>query len=262
MSDDKVDLPRLPAAYNLIALESVGSTMTEARNLADKGEDEAPDGTLIWAREQTGGKGRRGNQWDSPKGNFYMSLITRPEVPPANAAELAFVTGCAIFDTVGEVCEPGLECRLKWPNDVLLNDSKVAGLLLETRAAAGQNVDYVIIGLGVNLLAHPSGTEFPATNFVNEGQIIPDTVFLEAFARHFMDWASRWVDEGFEPVRQGWKWRARGIGKEINVRLEHETLTGIFKDLAADGSLVLDQDGTERNITAGDVFFPNLNKES
>lgn len=262
MSDGKIDLPRLPAAYNLLAFDSVGSTMTEARNLADKGEDEAPDGTLIWAREQTNGKGRRGNQWDSPKGNFYMSLITRPEVSPANAAELAFVTGCAIFDTVGEVCEPGFECRLKWPNDVLLNDSKIGGLLLETRATAGQDVDYVIIGLGVNLLSHPSGTEFPATDFVNEGQIIPDTVFLEAFARHFMDWASRWVDVGFEPVRQGWKWRARGIGEEINVRLEHETLTGVFKDLAADGSLVLDQDGTERNITAGDVFFPNLNKDS
>lgn len=261
MSDDKIDIPRLPAAYNLIALESVGSTMTEARNLAEKGEDKAPDGTLIWAREQTDGKGRRGNQWDSPKGNFYISLITRPEVLPANAAELAFVTGCAIFDTVGEVCEPGFECRLKWPNDVLLNDCKIAGLLLETRASAGQNVDYVIIGLGVNLLSHPQNTEFPATNFVNEGQIIPDTVFLEAFARHFMDWASRWVDDGFEPVRQGWKWRAKGIGEEINVRLEGETLSGVFKDLAANGSLILDQNGTERIITAGDVFFPNLNKD-
>ena len=262
MSDDNFEIPRLPAAYNLIPFESVGSTMTEARKLAILGEDETPDGTLIWAREQTEGRGRRGNSWDSPKGNFYMSLITRPDVLPANAAELAFVTGCAIFDTVGEVCEPGFECRLKWPNDVLLNDCKIAGLLLETRASAGENVDYVIIGLGLNLLSHPQNTEYPATNFVNEGQIIPDTVFLEAFARHFMDWASRWVDEGFEPVRQGWKWRAKGIGEEINVRLENETLTGVFKDLAPDGSLILDQDETERIITAGDVFCPNLNKDS
>lgn len=262
MNDDDPALPRLPAAYNLIAFESVGSTMTEARNLAQKGEDDAPDGTIIWAREQTDGRGRRGNTWDSPKGNFYTSLITRPDVPPARAAELAFVTGCAIFDTVGELCEPGFECRLKWPNDILLNDSKIGGMLLETRASAGENVDYVIIGFGINLLSHPNDTEFPATNFVNEGQIIPDTAFLEAFARHFMDWASRWVEEGFEPVRQGWKWRARGIGDEINVRLADQTMTGVFKDLAEDGSLILDQDGKERKITAGDVFFPNLNKDA
>lgn len=260
MSDDVTSIPRLPAAYNLVALESVGSTMTEARILAEKGEDDTPDGTLIWAREQTEGRGRRGNLWESPKGNFYMSLITRPEVPPARAAELAFVTGCAVFDTVGEVCEPGFECRLKWPNDILLNDSKIGGMLLETSASAGENVDFVIIGLGINLLSHPEGTEFPATNFVNEGQVIPDTVFLEAFARHFMDWASNWVENGFEPVRQGWKWRARGIGKEISVRLPDQTLTGIFKDISPNGSLILDQDGEERIITAGDVFFPNMSK--
>jgi BirA family biotin operon repressor/biotin-[acetyl-CoA-carboxylase] ligase len=77
-----------------------------------------------------------------------------------------------------------------------------------------------------------------------------------------MDWASRWIEEGFEPVRQGWKWRAKGIGEEINVQLQDETLTGVFKDLGPDGSLILDQDGTERMITAGDVFFPNLKKDT
>ncbi len=252
---EEQSLPRLPAVYNLIYFETVGSTMTEARKLADQGEDAAPDGTLIWAREQTEGRGRRGNTWTSPKGNFYSSLIVRPDVPASRAAELSFVTGCAVFDTVGEVCDPGYECRLKWPNDILLNDGKVGGLLLETKAEAGKPVEYVIIGLGVNLKSHPKDTPYPTTDFVDQGQAIPDTVFLEAYARHFMEWASKWVNDGFAPIRAQWKWRAAGIGKEITVRLSDQTLQGVFEDIAEDGSLMLNQDGNIRKIAAGDVYF-------
>ncbi|MCK5779033.1 MAG: biotin--[acetyl-CoA-carboxylase] ligase [Rhodospirillales bacterium] len=229
--------------------------MTEARKLADQGEDAAPDGTLIWSREQTEGRGRRGNNWISPKGNFYSSLIVRPDVPAARAAELSFVTGCAVFDTIGEVCDPGYDCRLKWPNDILLNDGKVGGLLLETKAEAGKSVEYVIIGLGVNLKSHPKDTPYPATDFVDQGQAVPDTVFLEAYARHFMEWASKWVDEGFAPIRAQWKWRAAGIGKEITVRLSDQTLEGVFEDIAEDGALMLSQNGKIRHISAGDVYF-------
>ncbi len=253
--------PRLPAAYNLIAYDTVTSTMAEARALADQGEDVAPDGTLIWSKEQTEGRGRRGNTWDSPRGNFYSSLIVRPDVPAAQAAELSFVTGCAVYDTIGELCEPGFDCRLKWPNDILLNDSKVGGLLLEAKSEAGKNVEYVIIGLGVNLRSHPEGTEFPATNFAEQSQAIPDTVFLEAYARHFMEYATRWVEQGFEPIRGNWKWRAKGLGSEITVRLHDETLSGIFEDIAEDGSLVLNMDGDVRRISAGEVFFPDVVKE-
>ncbi len=261
MSEEQ-SLPRLPAVYNLVALETVDSTMTEARRLAEQGELETPDGTLVWAREQSQGKGRRGNSWDSPRGNFYSSLIVRPDVPAARAAELSFVTGCAVFDTIGEVCDPGFECRLKWPNDIILNDAKIGGILLETKSDAGKPVDYVIIGLGMNLKSHPSDTPYPATDFVEQGQVISDTVFLEAYARHFMEWAGRWMDNGFEVIRHQWKWRAQGIGKEITVRLSDETLEGIFDDIAEDGSLMLNQDGNVRKIAAGDVYFKPAKKEA
>ncbi len=256
MTMDTGKLPRLPAVYSLIAKETVTSTMDEARALAELGEEQTPDGTLIWAKEQTAGHGRRGNPWDSPRGNFYASLIVRPDVPARQAAELGFVTGCAVFDTIGEVCEPGFECRLKWPNDILVNDCKIGGLLLEAKAEAGKPVDYVIIGLGINLKSHPKDTPYPASNFAAEGQIIPDDMFLEAFARHFMEWASRWVDDGFAPIRDNWKWRAKGIGKDITVRLGDKTLEGVFEDIGDDGSLVLSVDGNAQHIQAGDVFFP------
>ncbi len=258
MSNTPAVVPPLPAAYQLKAYESVGSTMDEARALAEQGEEAAPDGTLVWAREQTDGRGRRGNPWESSKGNFHISLIVRPDVTAAEAAQLGFVTGCAVYDTVGELCEPGIDCRLKWPNDILVNDGKVGGLLLEAKGEAGKPVDYVIIGLGVNLLSHPRHAAFPATDFMSEGQAIPDTDFLMSFARHFMEWAGRWVEEGFEPIRGHWKWRARGLGDEIIVRLPDSEIAGTFEDIAEDGSLILKTDGETRNISVGDVFFPDL----
>lgn len=246
---------RLPTAYTLIELEAVDSTMDEARRRAEQGEDEAPDGTLIWAKEQTKGRGRRGREWVSPRGNFYASLILRPEVPLAEAAQLGFVAGIAIYDTIGELCEPGYECRLKWPNDILLNGRKVGGILLESKAGADVHPEYVILGTGINLLRHPPDTQFPATSFAEEHLAIPDVQFLESFARHFMDWIGRWVEKGFQPIRDQWKWRAKGIGEEIEVRLEKETFKGIFSDLDSDGALLLAADGGTRRVTAGEVFF-------
>ncbi|MDA0997674.1 MAG: biotin--[acetyl-CoA-carboxylase] ligase [Proteobacteria bacterium] len=248
---------RLPNAYTLIELETIGSTMDEAKRLADLGEAETPDGTIVWAKEQTAGRGRRGSSWISPRGNFYASLVLRPDVPLTQAAEIGFVAGLAIYDTIGELSDPGYDCRLKWPNDVLLNDRKLGGILMESKAGAKGNVDYVILGLGINLMHYPKDTDFPATSFTEEALVIPDVTFLESFARHFLDWMSRWVDNGFGPVRDHWKWRAKGLGAEIEVRLEGETLKGVFSDLDPSGALELTVDGKTRKISAGAVFFPS-----
>ena len=199
--------------------------------------------------------GRRGREWVSPKGNCYASLILRPDVPIAEAAQLGFVAGNAIYDTIGEVLEPGYQCQLKWPNDVLLNERKVAGLLLESRAAGAGVPDYVILGFGVNLLHFPDDAEYPATSFREEGQIVSDAAFLEAFARHFMEWVTRWLNDGFAPVLENWRWRAKGIGEAIEVRLDNKTLSGVFEDLDAQGNLVLKTDTGVEKIAAGAVFF-------
>lgn len=250
--------PRLPSAYNLVALEEVDSTNAEAKRLAAKGEDEAPDGTLVWAKSQTAGRGRRGRTWQSPEGNLYCSLILRPECPVGRAAEFGFIAALAIYDTIGSLAEPGTQANVKWPNDVLVHDRKVAGILLETEGSGKDMPDWVVLGVGINVESFPADTEFPATSLREEGLGTVQVVdVLQSFARHFLVWTTRWLDDGFEPVRQNWAWRAKGIGKPIEVRLEKETLTGTFREMDASGALVLDQgDGRTRRITAGDVFFP------
>jgi BirA family transcriptional regulator, biotin operon repressor / biotin---[acetyl-CoA-carboxylase] ligase len=244
---------RLPPAYRLVSLETVGSTNEEAKRLARAG---AEDGTLIWAREQTRGKGRSGRAWTSPPGNLYLSLVLRPDCPPVAASQLGFVAALGAGGGLAEVLPPMIDLRYKWPNDILLNRRKVAGILLETESAAADRLDWLVLGIGINVAERPSDTAFPATSLREEGDL-ESTVegVLEAFARHFLSWVNRWLDDGFAPVRAAWRKSAIGIGEAIRVRLPNAELEGVFEDIDQDGALLLRESGTVRRITAGDVFF-------
>jgi BirA family biotin operon repressor/biotin-[acetyl-CoA-carboxylase] ligase len=243
----------LPSAYDLVAFESIGSTNDEAKRRA---EDGAADGTLIWAREQIQGRGRRGRYWTSPVGNLYLSIILRPDCSVGEAARLSFATAVALADAITE-CSPLLrEISHKWPNDVLVRGRKCAGILLESSLGENQSLDWMIMGAGVNLLSHPEGTEFPATDLAAEGAgAIAVEDMLEAFARHFQNWREIWQDKGFQPVRDGWLARAHGLGERMKVRIGEERFAATFLDLAEDGALLarLD-DGRVRRVEAGEVF--------
>jgi len=247
--------PNIPSAYHLVSLDSVDSTNAEARRRAVLGEEETPDGTLIWTKEQTKGRGRRGRTWFSPPGNLYCSLVLRPDVPVERAGEFSFIAALALFDTLGTIGEAGHQVKLKWPNDILLNDKKVAGLLLETETTGSDVPDWIILGLGLNVAIFPGDTEFPATSFRAEGWGATEIDALESFCRHFLKWTNIWLTDGFAPIRKNWLWWCHGKGGAIEVRLENETLSGVFEDLDDSGALVLKTEDGERHITAGDVFF-------
>lgn len=246
--------PRLPPAYRLVARDSVASTNAEAARLAADG---AEDGTLVWARQQTAGRGRHGRDWDSPPGNLYLSLVLRPECPVNRAAQLGFAAALAVGDAVGSVGPALLEITYKWPNDVLLNDRKVAGILLESRTDSGGSLDWLVLGVGVNVASHPKEARTPATDLRFEGAppAVDAVDVLESFARHFMAWTNRWLDDGFAPLRRAWLNHAHALGEEIEARLPRETLRGTFRDIDEHGALVLEhRDGTRRVVTAGDIY--------
>jgi BirA family biotin operon repressor/biotin-[acetyl-CoA-carboxylase] ligase len=244
--------PSLPEGFLLHRYDTVGSTNDEARQLAREG---ASEGTLVWAAAQSAGRGRRGHLWLSPPGNLYLSMVLRPEAPPANAPQLGFVAALALGDALEQLAGPGLQLRYKWPNDLLANGSKLAGILLESEMAAGGGLDFVILGIGVNLVSAPRGLEYPATSLADQGVSgIAPAALLEALTAHFVLWAGRWREEGFAPVRAGWLRRAGGIGQAIRVRLEKLTLDGRFLDLDHDGALVLEGNDGRRRIAAGEVF--------
>jgi len=249
------EAPRLAPFFDPIALDTVTSTNDEAMVLAAEG---AAAGTLVWARTQTKGRGRRGRSWSSPEGNLYLSLILRPGRDATGAAELAFLAAIAIGEGIAPLIPASVAVRYKWPNDVLLNGRKVAGVLLESSLGPKGGLDWLVIGVGVNVLGFPKRTGYPATSLVAEGaEGLDAACVLEGFCQAFLSGYERWRDEGFAGVRRRWLGRAAGIGETIEVRLDGETLSGIFAGLDEAGALILRRAGEEdRRISAGEVFLP------
>jgi BirA family biotin operon repressor/biotin-[acetyl-CoA-carboxylase] ligase len=226
--------------------DTLDSTNEEARRLA-KGGVRGP--VWIVAREQTAGRGRRGRAWISESGNLFATLLM--PVTISLSAQLGFVAGLAAGDAIAAHAR-GAEVALKWPNDVLLNGKKVAGILLE---ALGH--DSLAIGIGINLAHYPPDTEIPSISIAAVMGKPPDLDgFLVRLASAMTAWYEIWLKEGFQPVRKAWLVRASGLGHAIRARLADSERDGVFEDLDQDGALLLrDSTGTLTRITAGDVFF-------
>ncbi len=246
--------PALPPAFSLIPLDSVGSTNDEARRLADEG---AAHGTVVWAGEQTKGRGRQGRNWTSPRGNLYTSVILRPDCKLSEAAQLSFVACVALGEAITAKAGGAVEVTYKWPNDIMFNGKKGVGLLLESKATPQGALDWVIIGMGTNIAHFPDDARYPASSLHREGAdpALSPEVLLEELAQQLDIWVKIWRKRGFGDIREAWKQRVQGLGQAMEVRLPRETLTGVFGDLDSDGALLLKlADGRTRTITAGDVF--------
>jgi len=243
--------PDLPPGFRLVRLDRVGSTNDEARRLAGEG---APELTLVWALEQTGGRGRQGRAWASPPGNLYCSLVLRPPVPVARAMEVSLVAAVALAEAMASLLPAAAALRLKWPNDLLLDERKAAGILLESGLAADGSLDHLILGTGVNVASHPEEARLPATSLRACGGTADVATVLAAYARAFAAWYAAWRAEGLAPVRAAWLARAWRLGERLAMNLGDAVLAGRFVGLAPDGRLVLAlDDGTERSLAAGEA---------
>ena len=250
--------PSLPPGYRLYHTGEIDSTNEEARRRAEAGE---PGGLWIMADRQTAGRGRRGRAWVSPAGNLFCTLLLRPNCRPAKAAELSFVAGLALHDAVTTLilADRQATLRLKWPNDLLYEDKKLAGILLDSATARRDVLAWLAIGVGLNLATHPEEAEFPATSLAAAtGRRSSPAEALAALAWAMDARLQLWqTADGFARIRADWLERAAGVGAPITVRLSNETLHGVFEGLEEDGALRLGlKPGGHRLISAGDVFFP------
>lgn len=247
--------PTFPAGYRVVELDEIDSTNEEARRRAAAG-DFGP--VWILAHAQTAGRGRRGREWSSPRGNLMATLLMAPHCPPAEAALLSFVAALAVHDVLCHWIAAG-RVRLKWPNDALVDGHKISGILLETASAGDRReLPWLAIGIGINLVHAPTAVSYPAT-FVNAHGAAPGP--QEALSLLATAWQHRfsiWQAQGFGAIRKAWLERAAGLGGRIEVRLAGETISGIFETIRADGALeLLCPDGQRRAIAAGEVYFPD-----
>lgn len=238
-------------------LAEVDSTNSEAARLAAAGLRQP---TWIMARRQSAARGRRGRAWVSPEGNFAATLLMRPAGTPANAALRSFVAALALADALAALCGPSARLSLKWPNDVLLNGGKVAGILLES-VGQGATVSHLVVGIGVNLVAAPHGDAVepgavhPVSVLGETGFVITQDELLEQLAAAFARYDAQLVTYGFAPIRAAWLARAARIGQEITARTMTETITGILDTLGDDGALIMTTPDGRRVIPAADIYF-------
>jgi BirA family biotin operon repressor/biotin-[acetyl-CoA-carboxylase] ligase len=228
----------------LVALQSVGSTNDAAARLAEAG---AREGTVVWAREQTGGRGRRGRSWASPPGNLYSSTILRPDCAAARAAELGFVAALAVADMV----PASRQVRVKWPNDVMVDGGKVAGILPESSIGADGKAEHVVLGIGVNVSFAP---EVPEMRY--RGACLGGTVeaALERLTAALARRLAQWRRDGFAAVRAEWLAKAGPLGLEVDVKLGEELVRGRFAGMDGEGALLLDTPAGPRRIVAGELL--------
>lgn len=214
-----------------------------------------PEGFAILAQMQTQGKGRMKRTWLSFKGNLHLSFILRPQIEFSQVCQLSFVVSLALLQTLEDFL-PSCLIQLKWPNDVLLNSKKIAGILLETNGN-DKNIEIVIIGIGCNLIHFPFHNVYPATSLFHETgiKLTPDEL-LEKFFYYFNKIYKQWLEEGFKNIRFMWLQKAKGIGEVVTLSFSHKTLEGIYKGITSEGFLLItDKDDKERIIHSADLWF-------
>jgi len=256
------------AGYRLAGFDAIGSTNTEALAAAAAGD---PGGIWFAALQQTAGRGRRGRTWESPVGNLAASLLIVPDADPNVLATLGFVAGVALQAGLSSILPKGVvrvgidgadaldgsgRVALKWPNDVLADGAKIAGILLEMgRTPTGQNA--VVIGIGVNVVAAPTGLPYPAQSLRDLGyERTAETVF-EALSEAWVEVFGLWNDgSGVAGILDQWRSSAAGIGAPVAVTQDGTVRRGIFETIDSSGRLVMrGDDGARIAITAGDVHF-------
>jgi len=238
--------------YHLLSFDSLDSTNEEAKRLAKGG---GCHGAVIWAKNQTEGRGRMGRVWVSSEGNLFVSVLLQPEKPLAELSQLSFVAAVSIIEALEDMLpKDSLSC--KWPNDIIINDRKVGGILLESFQTEGNKKPWVVVGVGVNVDSYPPRTEFPATCLKDAGvELVSAKIILSRFIHHFIECYNQWNQKGFAPIRKSWTQVAWGLDKRLCARLPDGDIEGICHGIDADGSLTLKLDsGKKHQVRSADVF--------
>ncbi len=237
-----------------VYFEKTESTNTRAHEIATQG---GAEGTVVIAECQSAGKGRLGRRWVSPPGvNLYTSVILRPPILPQAAPQLTFLSAVAVARAVRDVCSA--DARVKWPNDILLNGRKVAGLLNEM-SAESEKVHFVVLGIGINLNMEreqfPPDLRYPATSVAIEtGEGVRRRLFAQTLFRHLDQLYNRYLADGVAPILKEWETLFDLNGRMVEVDFQHSRIEGRVEGLDEDGALLLRlANGALERVLAGDV---------
>ena len=230
--------------------DNIASTMDAAAELALKG---APEGTLILAEAQNRGRGRLGRSWSSPKyKGIYLSLVLRPKILPSEAAILTLLSAVSVCEAIRDFC--GLDARIKWPNDILINQKKAGGILTELNAEMDE-IRFVVIGIGLNVNNDQKSLPDAATSLREQkNQIFNRVELLQGILRELEANYLALKERGNGFIAEKWRGYALTLGKRIKVIQHRQHLEGEAVDIDDDGSLLVRKDsGVMARVTSGDI---------
>jgi BirA family biotin operon repressor/biotin-[acetyl-CoA-carboxylase] ligase len=252
----------ISAGYRLAAFDSIGSTNAEALSRARDGE-RGP----MWfvTSEQTAGRGRRHRPWIAPRGNLASSILETIDASPAVAATLGFAAGLALEAALQKISleasqrsagSDDMKFLLKWPNDVLAGQQKLAGILLEAESVRGEGLA-VVVGIGTNVVAAPEGTPTPATSLRALGVDIGAEDLFAILSDSWTEFRAIWNQgRGFGEIRRHWLERAAGLGQPVAVQTGGATVAGTFDTIDDTGCMIVRTSSGDRvPVSAGDVYF-------
>lgn len=245
-----------PAGYGLHVRDEVDSTLNEAARLAPT----ATGPVWIMAHRQTQARGRRGRAWSTQSGNLAATLLMPADGPATDLALRSYVAALAVHDAAVSLTGRAEGFALKWPNDVLLNGGKLAGILLET-IGGGATPGHLAIGIGVNLTTAPGLSEVepralrPVSLVSETGIEISADDFLSHLAIGFDRYETQFRTYGFDPIRTAWLRHAARLGEVVTARMGQRETQGTFDTVDGDGNLVLITAKGREAIPAADIFF-------
>ena len=244
--------------FEVIFRGEVDSTNEEAKRLII--EQKYPvEYNVICAKSQISGKGRAGRSWYSPKGNLYLSIILPKTSSLDDMCQLSFVTSLAVHKTLMKIFRKhniSKKVKLKWPNDILIDDKKVSGILIENFERVSK---YIIIGIGINVQHFPNleNLSYHPTSLKEQGVNIENNLQItEMFLSYFQYYYKNWLVKGFLPIRQEWLKKCDGKGRMISVATQYNKVSGRFMDIDFSGAIRLQlSDGQIYTLNTGEVFF-------
>jgi len=247
------DLSNKTSAVRIERYETLSSTNEHAKKCLENGE-RSP--FWIVSDEQTGGRGRQGRDWVSIKGNFYASTAQTIKASGGKLSGISLVTALAVYDAIQQVSRSSLELTLKWPNDILINEAKLGGILIENVSVPDAQFSHVVIGIGINIQSSPVVEGRETTCLANYENFVTRDDLLAALIETLKRWIKRWdAGNNFAEIRQAWCEKAAPIGAPLSVRVGQERLTGKFAGLDENGALKLElKDKSIKLITGGEIL--------
>lgn len=234
--------------------EEIDSTNSYLKNLIDQGL--AQEFGVVTANRQTAGRGRKSRKWQSFPENLHFSVCLQPKIDPKYLPQISLISVLALANVVNQLIEKSsdLEIFCKWPNDLLINDKKVSGILLETIINNNSNCD-LIIGCGVNIAKNPEQTIFPAGNLQDFGIYVSKDKLLKSYLDELKKLYQSWLNFGFNNFRILWLKQAYKINQDITINIDDNIIDGEFIDIDNFGNMLLKcEDGQIKKIEFAEIL--------